>query len=146
MVILPKSISRCGKMNNKAIIFTLDAILAILAVSSIIIASQFYLSKTNIFYGQQDIYKMSTDSLTVLEKSRTLENAVKASSTSAIQNYLASLPNQICATITVYDKNSVSLLSATKTDCAASDINRIARRCFISNFESYYAEMIAWYK
>lgn len=133
-------------MNKKAIVFTLDGILAVLFVSATILSSFFYLSKANVSYGEPYLYEISKDILAVLEKSATLENAVAASDITNVENYMDSLPNQICGTITIYDKDSASLLSATRTACTAGNKQTIARRSFIYNFESYYAEMIAWYK
>lgn len=135
-------------MKKKAIIFTLDAILALLIAATLIISSLYYLSKTeNIPYTEQGLYKISLDILTVLEKDGTLKTAVEESSATEIQGFLDSLPVQICANITIYNTAQDNLLSVKKTACDSSEEKLFSRRVFIANsFSVYYAEMVSWFK
>ena len=66
-------------LSKKGIIFSLDAIFAVIIAGIIILACFFYLSQTSTnLYQNQDIYKLSLDSLTILEKDNTLnEKATK---------------------------------------------------------------------
>ncbi|MBW2984326.1 hypothetical protein KY361_04380 [Candidatus Woesearchaeota archaeon] len=135
-------------MLKKGIIFSLDAILAVIIAGVMILACFFYLSHTSTnLYQNQDIYKISLDSLTILEKDNTLKTAVETNSTTTLQLFLDSLPAQLCGDITVYTSSSSAVLSAQKTGCTAKNESTIAVRSFVANnFNVYYARMEAWYK
>ncbi|MBW2965948.1 hypothetical protein KY342_02475 [Candidatus Woesearchaeota archaeon] len=135
-------------LKKKAIIFSLDAIFAIVIAGIMILACFFYLSKTTTnLYQNQDIYKLSLDSLTILEKDETLKTAIETSSATTIQQFLNSLPDQHCGNITVYTSLSTAVLSSQKTGCTANNESTIAIRSFIANNSNiYYAKMEAWYK
>ena len=135
-------------LRKKAIIFSLDAIFAVIIAGIMILSCFFYLSKTTTnLYQNQDIYKVSLDSLTILEKDNTLKTSVETSSVATIQQFLNSLPDQHCGNITVYTSSSSQLLSAQKTGCTAKNESTIAVRSFIANNSNiYYANMEAWYK
>ncbi len=133
---------------RKGIIFSLDAIFAIIIAAIMILACFFYLSQTTTnLYKNQDIYKISLDSLTILEKDDTLKTAVETSSTTTMQQFLDSLPPQICSNITVYTSSSADVLSSKKAGCTAKNESTIAVRSFIANtYNIYYAKLEAWYK
>jgi len=135
-------------MKKKALIFTLDAIFAVLIATSIIVSSYFYFSKTDILtYTQQDIYRVSLDTLTILEKSSTLKNAVETSSTTNINSFIDTLPNRICTNVTIFDKNSNTVLHTLKTGCTRSLGERtFTSRVFIANYDVYYARVNSWYE
>ena len=133
---------------KKAIIFSLDAIFALVTAAVMILACFFYLSHTTAnIYTNQDIYKISLDSLTILEKDSTLKTAVEANSSAAIQQFLDSLSQQHCGNIAVYTSESAAVLSAQKAGCITKNESAVAVRSFIANnFNVYYAKMEAWYK
>ncbi len=133
---------------RKAIIFSLDAIFALIIAAVMILACFFYLSHTTTnLYKNQDIYKISLDSLTILEKDDALKTAVENSNTTTIQQFLDSLPEQHCSNITIYTYSSAQLLSTQKTGCTAKNESVIAIRSFIANnYNIYYAKTEAWYK
>ena len=135
-------------LKKKAIIFSLDAIFAIIIAGIMILACFFYLSQTSTnLYKNQDIYKISLDSLTILEKDDTLKTAAETNSTTTLQSFLNSLPTQHCGNITVYTSSSTAVLSAQKTGCTAKNESTIAIRSFAANdYNIYYAKMEAWYK
>jgi len=135
-------------LKKKAIIFSLDAIFAIIIAGIMILACFFYLSQTSTnLYKNQDIYKISLDSLTILEKDNTLKTAVETSNTTIIQQFLNSLSEQHCGNITLYTSSSAAILSAQKTGCTSKNESTIAIRSFVANNSNiYYANMEAWYK
>lgn len=135
-------------MLKKGIIFSLDAIFAIIIAGIMILACFFYLSKTTTnLYQNQDIYKISLDSLTILEKDDTLKTAAETSSSTTIQQFLNSLSDQFCGNITIYTSSSSAVLSAQKTGCTAKNESTIAVRSFVANdFNPHYAKLEAWYK
>lgn len=135
-------------LKKKSLIFSLDALFAIVIAGIMILACFLYLSQTTTnIYQNQDIYKISLDSLAILEKDDTLKIAVETNSTTTPQLFLNSLPDQLCSNITIYTASSAAILSAQKTGCTAKNESTIAVRTFIANNSNvYYAKMEAWYK
>jgi hypothetical protein len=134
-------------LNKKSLIFSLDAIIAVVIAGMMLLACFFYLSQTSAnIYKEQNTYMVSLDSLTILEKDSTLKTAIEANSTAAIQQFLNSIPNQFCANMTIYTSASAALLSAQKTGCTQKNESAVAVRIFIANQEAYYARMESWYK
>jgi hypothetical protein len=134
-------------LNKKGIIFTLDAIFALIAAVTIITAAMFYMSQVSkLPYNMQALNRLAQDSLTVMEKDGTLRQAIETGSTSRMVIFLDSLPDQICAKIDLKSKNHVMLYNATKTGCTSSDEYVITRRVFIANnFNIYYSKAEFWY-
>lgn len=128
-------------MNKKSIIFTLDAILAILIAGVMITSSYFYISQTKISQlNRQNLYKISLDVLTILEKDGTLYDSVRTGSTSDLNDFLNLLPAQICGSFTIYDHESNVIQSVQKADCDTTQ-PVFSRRVFVgNNFDIYYAE------
>ena len=128
-------------MNKKAVIFTIDAVLAIIIAGIMLSAAYFYISyEYEAEDRQQNLQKTSLDILSALEKDGTLQNSVDTGSASSISTFLNVLPSQICSNITVYDNNSIIKLSTQKQGCNITQ-PVFPRRVFASgNFSSYYAE------
>ena len=132
---------------RKAFVFSMDAIFAIIVAGLMLLACFFYLSQTttNINNGQ-DIFRISLDSLAVLEKDGALKAAVEENSTAAVQSFLDSLPDRFCGNITIYTSSSVIVSSSQKAGCTAKNESAVALRSFIAgNSTAYYAKMGAWY-
>jgi hypothetical protein len=140
--------NRILSLKTKAFIFSLDAIFAIIIAGLMILVCFFYLSQTNTnTHANQDTYKLALDSLTILEKDRTLKDAIEINSTAAIQQFLESFPEQFCGSITIYTSSSAEILSAQKTGCSAKNKTAVIVRSFIAdNSDIYYAKMQAWYR
>ena len=128
-------------MNKKSVIFTLDAILAILIAGVMITASYFYISQANIpMSNRQNLHKISMDALVVLEKDGTLKDSVQTGSASGLSEFLNLLAPQICSKFTIYDDSSTLVLSSQKSDCNITQ-PVLSRRVFVlDNFSTYYAE------
>lgn len=127
-------------MDRKAVIFTLDAILAVLIAGVMLSAAYFYISGAEApTDNRQNLYKISLDILAVLEKDGALHDFVNAGSASAISSFLNALPSQICSNVTIYDNSSIIKLSAQKQGCSMTQ-PIFSRRIFVSNFSLYYAE------
>ena len=135
-------------MNKKAIIFTIDAILAILAAMVLIAGSFYYLSQTqNIQWTDADRFQIAINSLAVLELSNDLQNAVSSMSTAGLGNYLNTiLPAQVCADITVFNEAQTQILTTIKNGCIVSNYRAVAIRDVYVNNNVYYARMQVWYK
>ncbi len=127
-------------MDKKAILFTLDALFALILAFSFFVYFSFYFSDVeNILYSNIDLLEKSNDVLAVLEKSNNLVDSTQ------IQTYLDALPAQICANITVYNSGNIMQLSELKSGCTPTEENTITRRVFISEYNPYLAVMEAWY-
>ncbi len=131
---------------KKGIIFTLDVTLAVIMALSIIIISLFYLSQSNVSFEKENLYKMTMDSLSILEKNNVLRAAASTNTTTALQNFLNMLPYNTCGKVEILDKNNERLLTAIKTGCTYSDDYLISRRVFIANNAIFIAKMEAWFK
>ena len=127
-------------MDKKGMIFTIDAILAVVIAGIMLSAAYFYISDE---YGegdrQQNLYKISLDILSALEKDGALQNSVNAGSASGIGSFLNALPSQICSNVTIYGNSSIIRASAQKQGCNLTQ-PVFSRRVFVSNFSAYYAE------
>ncbi len=140
---------RCNMLlKRKSIIFSLDALLALVSGIILIIASFFYISQIQtIQWGQPAIYIMTMDSLNTLKTDRTLENAVETNSSTTLSKFLNNMlgPNT-CGGIELYNSTGSRRLSVNKTGCSSPVQVYIARRTLISNNIIYYATMRSWYK
>ena len=127
-------------MDKKGIIFTIDAILAVVIAGIMLSAAYFYVSDGyHSRGGQQNLYKISLDVLSALEKDGALQNSVNTGSASGISAFLNAIPSQICSNITIYDSSSRIKASAQKQGCNITQ-PVFSRRVFVSNFSAYYAE------
>ncbi len=127
-------------MDKKGVIFTIDAILAVVIAGIMLSAAYFYISEEyDAGDRQQSLHKMSLDVLSVFEKEGMLHNSVSAGSASSIGSFLDALPSQICSNVTIYDNSSIIRASAQKQGCNITQ-PVFSRRVFVSNFSSYYAE------
>lgn len=141
--------TRPNLINKKAVLFTLDALFASIIAAIVILASFQYLSQTHIArFNRQDIYRLSVDSLGVLERNSALSNAVTGN-TSNIEAYLGSLPAQVCANVTLFTLSSFQIGSVEKASCANTNKDNLVAtyRVFVApNSTAYYARMDAWYR
>ncbi len=135
-------------MNKKGIIFTIDAILAVLAALTLIAGSFYHLSQTqNIQWTEADRFQAAMGSLAVLELSNDLQSAVDGMTIIEIDKYLNNiLPAQVCGDIRIFTEAQSEILSTTKAGCAASDYRAVAVRDLYVNNNIYYAQMGVWYK
>lgn len=134
-------------MNKKSVLFTLDVIFAVLVASSLIVYSYLYLSETKgISYNQQHLYKMTMDSLAILEKKGSFQKAVETYDITELQKYVNALPDQVCGYIAFYNSSSVGLFSVIKEDCDLTREFVASRRVFIANDKIYFAHMRSWFK
>jgi len=135
-------------LRKKGIIFTLDAIFALMAALTIISASLFYMGQVGkIPFNKQALGKISQDSLTILEKDGTLGKAVEIGSAATLSSFLNSLPSNLCGKIEINDASKNNILAALKPGCTGSNELVISVRAFVgNNFNVYYARMEIWYK
>jgi hypothetical protein len=128
-------------MGKKAVIFTLDAILALLIAGSMITASFFYLSQENIQFTRQSLYKMALDLFAILEMDGSLADYASTGSNSSIINFISTLPSQLCINLTLYNNDSAFMHSTQKSNCNITQ-PVVSRGVFVHyNLSAYYAEL-----
>ena len=127
--------------NKRSVIFTLDAILAVIVGGFIITASYFLVSHSKTEFSTQSLSRISLDALAVLEKDGTFSTAVAAKNPSGLSSFLNSLPSNICGNLSIFDSSSLLIVSSQNSNCSLNQ-TIISRRVFVSsNFSTYYAEM-----
>ena len=133
---------------RRGIVLTIDAVIALVAASSLTTVIYFNLSKTQqIQWTDSDINEICLESLAALELNDDLKDAIDSNSTSIIESFLDNmLPAQICGKIEVYDSGNSLKLSQTKANCTSGNKTSVARRTFVSDSVVYYAKMEAWFE
>ena len=131
---------------KKGVIFTLDVTLSVIMALSLIIASLFYLSQSDVTFEQENLYRITTDSLAVLEKDDVLMNSALTNSSVLLQRFLDSLPYNICGKIEILNKESEKCLTVIRNGCTYSEDFQVVRRVFFSQHSMYLARMEAWYR
>jgi hypothetical protein len=128
--------------SRTAIIFTLDAIFAVLLGLSIILASLFYIYRTSIPTGAENLQLLSMDVLSVMEKNGELSLALTGGTHPPLQEVL---PANICSRLTLYSATSEKILTTSKTGCGLPGDYVITRQVFLVDKTIYYAELELWY-
>ena len=135
------------KLNKKALIFTLDAIFALIIALTLIMGTLFLINQENQLFNEQALEFIAQDSLTVLEKDGSLSYAIEESTSVTINLFQENLPEQICSLIVLKDSAGQQILSSLRSSCGTNAKKySVARRSFILSSEPYYAEMTVWFK
>jgi hypothetical protein len=138
-----------GNMKKKSILFSLDAMLAI--VVSVMFMMAIYNYSENSYepdYTIIDLYHMSADSIAVLKSSNSLSYSVTTNTTTSIYSYLRLMPSQVCLMVKIYDKSHNQLMNAAKEGCLTvpGEPAVIYESPFVADSKIYSARMISWYK
>ncbi|MBW2971004.1 hypothetical protein KY320_02485 [Candidatus Woesearchaeota archaeon] len=137
-IIIDRPHSRIG------IIFTLDAVLAVLLGLVLVFAALSMISKSSISYTQATQERFALDNLAILEKTGLLQLSVSSQDYSALQHYIDNTPDNICLKLEIMDSTDMRILSILKKYCTISDTQSIARRVFITDNQIFIAEMEVW--
>lgn len=141
-------------MNSRGIIISVDALLAILIVLSLLGLATFYFGQIG-FEAQNSLYlkKVGMDVLSVMEKNEVLEDIIENDTIVLAKPFLEALPHNICGEIKIYEYNDTETvkLSTVKKDCKKSkqEIASI-KRSFVrklgssANVQVYLAEVNTW--
>jgi hypothetical protein len=141
------SSKKLTKTNKKGLIFTLDAVFALVTALTLIMAAFYLISQDNQLFNEQALELIAQDSLTVLEKDGTLAAAVESSSNITINLYQENLPEQVCSLITIKNSAGQQVMNTLSSSCSTNAKEySVARRSFVSDQDPYYAEMTIWYK
>jgi hypothetical protein len=133
----------------KGYIFTLDAIIAIMAAIGLVAATYFFISGIQ----TSDLTKMNLnlqimDSLAVLELKDNLKDAIVSGSNATLALFLDDmLPSHNCGYIELRDSNNDLQVHSIRGGCSLDNRTEIfmARRTFVVNGDPYYAKMEGWY-
>jgi len=142
---------------KKGFIFTIDALAAILSTFIFITISFWYFSHVQTLnWNDPALYQFTQDSLAVLDMNGDLIRDTQIGNAS-IQQFLNSMPGNICGSISVYnmtnDNNPLHDFTVTKANCQQGKKTTIARRSFAINYRTgnrvtvmyHYAQMEAWF-
>jgi hypothetical protein len=129
--------------NKKGVLFSVDAVFALVTLLFMTSAIMFSISQDqSSLYSSQMLTRIGQDSLGLLEKDLSLQQAIDLSTTVILTRYLNSLPDSICADIYLYDTTQNQIDSASKDGCTVLAQKSIIRRSFITvGLNPYYAQM-----
>jgi hypothetical protein len=135
---------RVAGMLKKGIIFSIDALLALLVAAFFIFA--ILSARPNaIDSSPAHIEALAMDTLAALEKKGLLADAVQSGSADAVSEAVDNiLPKRICSTVSV-NTLSEAVMAATRQGCTAGNSLSIARRSFMAGNGHYYALLELWY-
>ena len=140
-------------MKSRGFAISLDAILAMFVLFSIILASVFYLSQIEQNASRSNYLKeFSMDAATVLEKSGKFERAILNNRTNELRTFLNKMPYSICSEIKLYSENeSTAKIVLLRPGCRQdySELASITRSFIVEknyDLNYYYAEFNSWYR
>lgn len=136
-------------LKNKAIIFSIDSMIALFSAIILIGIAFFYISEVETLnWSQPSSYITALDTLNVLRIDKTLENSIKNNSNESLILFLNNMfPENICGKIQLFNSSEDLLIQAKKENCNI-DLNLdiyVTRRTFVYNKSMYYAFLRLWY-
>ncbi len=132
---------------KKGIFFSLDAILALLIAFSLAAAILNALSALPAFSNSNSNLRISEDALSSMEKSGVFEKALRDSSAVPIQEFVRSLPNNICYRIAISKPPAANAIIA-EENCKCNTFS-VTYRSFLvadASAEEYTVQMRTCYK
>lgn len=129
---------------KKGFVITLDLIIAIFVVTSIIIVSINFLNVHNKEKDYMYLQTLGQDALTSLDKSNVLYNTIADKTSKDLRIFVNNLPANICGAVALYDETQ-STVSVEKRECYASSDKISMYRSYLYNNTIYYVRIILWY-
>lgn len=138
------------RCSPRGVVFTLDALLALLAAAILFTTIFFFISRVEIAPFSSDVLvTLAEDSLTILEKDGTLLEAHATGGTAALLRYLDGLPLRFCGSIGISDPDGTLLAAAQRSGCGDPGEGElaVARRVFVGHrLSTAVARMDVWYR
>jgi hypothetical protein len=139
---------------KKGFVISIDALIALVLLLSMLAAATAYYGGIKFEAGSSLALKqVASDSITVLEKSGKLEEAVNTDSVSDIRAFLNRLPGNICGEVSIYSKSGLEnpLLLSLRPGCSKNFLDMASvKRSFLArsggSATAYLGEMKAWYR
>jgi len=138
-----------NKKDRSGFIFSLDAILALVICTFILMTVFFYFSHSNkLKMSESSTQILAIDTLAVLDIDGSFQEAIEDSSIDYLKTFLNTLLHEnICMKLKIKDsQDSLTILEASKTGCTFSEHTTVARRTLYIDDTIYIAEARAWNK
>jgi len=137
------------RKGKKAVIFSIDAILALVVTITLISASFFYLSQIQVIqWSQPNYFLTALDTLNILRSDGTLRASIKppanGSSISTFMN--AMYEDNICGSMTVQTRNGTLLYEANKTNCTHYNEVYVYRSSIVVDRNIHNITLKLWYQ
>ncbi|MCX8206116.1 MAG: hypothetical protein N3H30_02705 [Candidatus Micrarchaeota archaeon] len=132
---------------RRGIIFTIDALLALLFSASFVTLLYQNSLPVEDIYRDFSLYAYSSDFLTVLDKGGYL-NELADKDIRNTMKLMPYTPDPYCFYVRVEDSEGKKVATVHKPTCSGSrkNIDVYVRRLFVYNGETYLAELGSWYK
>lgn len=138
-----------AKHAKKGIVFSLDAILALIAAITLITAAFFYLSQIHVIkWSQPNYFLISLDTLNVLRIDGTLQTAIQTQNPANLTLFFDHMYGpQVCGALEIYKKGQPGIyLNATKTGCNSYEEVYVFRSTIFVAPSYYYTVLKVWYQ
>jgi hypothetical protein len=133
------------EIGKKGFGFTLDAMFALFITLIFISAAVYYLDPvSDSLYTRMYLNQLTQDSLSILEDSYALSNAVTSNSNTTLNEFQTELDRNICSTIYLYDQANTLKLTSVRTGCGTNSNLIVSRRSFMVGYKIHFARMEAW--
>ncbi|MFH1586715.1 MAG: hypothetical protein ABID38_02570 [Candidatus Diapherotrites archaeon] len=140
-------------MGGRGFFISTDGLIALFVMLVIFIAAAGYMGQASSTSVESlNLKRFSMDSISTLEKTGDLEDAVLQDKTTKVRQFLNKLPNSYCATINIYGSNDLNsaVMSVTKGGCkkASGETASITRSFIVRNgsdLNFFTAQMNMWH-
>jgi len=129
---------------KRGFVITLDLIIAIFLVFTLITVAINYLNLHNQDKDYLYLQTLAQDSLTSLEKSNVLYNTISNKTSKDLRIFVNNLPINVCGSVVVYDATK-STVSVEKRECSASSDKITMYRSYVFGESGYYVKTTLWY-
>jgi len=129
-------------MNKKGMIFSMDALAALLLVTIISFGVITSINLARVDYGSVLLQLNAVDGLSVVRE----EGSLEGFNNNSLQGFLNDLPVQVCGNLSVYDFEDKIVYDAVKNGCNSVGVGNmgVARRDFLSGNNVYMAKLEVW--
>jgi uncharacterized membrane protein len=139
-------------MLKRAVLFSIDAMLALISAIILIGIAFFYLSSVETLnWSQPGTFITAMDTLNVLRIDNTFSESIRYSSNESLILFMDNMfAVNICGRIELYNSTGNLLIDANKTNCLLPNQTNpadiyVSRRTFVYNKNMYYAFLRLWY-
>lgn len=139
---------------KKGIVISLDALIALTILFSMILIATAYMSQVSFEAKNSLILRENNlDIATVLEKNGEFENAVNTDKVNSLRSYINKLPNSLCVEIEIFNESDLntSIMSVLRGGCkkSTSDSATVNRSFLVetnNDVNFFIARTRAWFR
>ncbi len=126
-------------MNKKGFVFIIDGLFVLVLFMFVLLFT---------FESLPSLSQPSLDLQThqlgfALTNSNLTQTAILTDNSSTIENFIQTLPSQICARYTVFNKTT-NIVSVQKNNCVNSSTNQVSYQQFLADDTYYYTKTEVW--